>query len=100
MDMLNALDGLGEDNDVVFVLKTNRVETLERALVDRPGRVDLAVEIPLPDDRGLEHPDIRPTSANPAEPGRLASPHDGPGAIAWAACPATTTPCSPRSTAV
>lgn len=55
MDMLNALDGLGEDNDVVFVLTTNRAETLERALVDRPGRVDLAVEIPLPDEDGLVH---------------------------------------------
>jgi hypothetical protein len=47
--MLDALDGLDGDADVAFVLTTNRVETLERALADRPGRVDLAVEIPLPD---------------------------------------------------
>ncbi|MGH3798852.1 MAG: AAA family ATPase, partial [Pseudonocardiaceae bacterium] len=33
---------------------TNRVETLERALVDRPGRVDLAVEVPRPDAHGRE----------------------------------------------
>jgi energy-coupling factor transporter ATP-binding protein EcfA2 len=47
--MLDALDGLDGDADVAFVLTTNRVEVLESALADRPGRIDLAVEIPLPD---------------------------------------------------
>ena len=47
--MLDALDGLEGDADVAFILTTNRVDVLERALADRPGRVDLAVEIPLPD---------------------------------------------------
>lgn len=47
--VLDALDGLDGDADVAFVLTTNRVELLERALVERPGRVDLAVEIPRPD---------------------------------------------------
>jgi hypothetical protein len=47
--MLDALDGLDGDADVAFVLTTNRVEVLEHALADRPGRVDLAVEIPQPD---------------------------------------------------
>jgi ATP-dependent 26S proteasome regulatory subunit len=28
------------------------VEVLERALVERPGRIDVAVEVPLPDDVG------------------------------------------------
>lgn len=50
--LLNEMDGLGDDNDVAFVLTTNRVEVLESALVQRPGRVDLAVEIPLPDADG------------------------------------------------
>jgi DNA polymerase III delta prime subunit len=48
--VLDALDGLDGDADVAFVLTTNRVEVLERALAERPGRVDLAVEIALPDD--------------------------------------------------
>ncbi len=48
--MLDALDGLDGDADVAFVLTTNRVEVLEHALADRPGRVDMAAEIPLPDD--------------------------------------------------
>jgi len=47
--VLDALDGLDGDADVTFILTTNRVEALERALAERPGRVDLAVEIPLPD---------------------------------------------------
>jgi ATP-dependent 26S proteasome regulatory subunit len=34
---------------VVFLLTTNRPDLLEPALAARPGRVDLAVEIPLPD---------------------------------------------------
>lgn len=52
--MLDALDGLDGDADVAFVLTTNRVEVLEKALADRPGRIDLAAEIPLPDD-GARH---------------------------------------------
>jgi SpoVK/Ycf46/Vps4 family AAA+-type ATPase len=40
--------------DVVFVLTTNRVEVLERALAERPGRVDEAVEVGPPDDAGRE----------------------------------------------
>jgi hypothetical protein len=47
--VLDALDGLDGDSDVTFILTTNRVQVLERALAERPGRVDLAVEIPLPD---------------------------------------------------
>jgi hypothetical protein len=48
--LLDAMDGLDQDADVVFLLTTNRAEALERALAQRPGRVDLAVEIPLPDE--------------------------------------------------
>jgi ATP-dependent 26S proteasome regulatory subunit len=44
------MDGMEEDSDVVFLLTTNRPELLEPALAARPGRVDLAVEIPLPDE--------------------------------------------------
>jgi ATP-dependent 26S proteasome regulatory subunit len=47
-EVLDAMDGLDRDADVAFVLTTNRPDMLERALAQRPGRVDLAVEIPLP----------------------------------------------------
>lgn len=50
-ELLDALDGLDADTDIAFVLTTNRVDVLEEALTQRPGRVDLAVEIPPPDER-------------------------------------------------
>ncbi|WP_437563127.1 AAA family ATPase [Sorangium sp. So ce542] len=48
-DLLNQMDGLAEDTDVIFLLTTNRPQALEPALAARPGRIDLAVEVPLPD---------------------------------------------------
>jgi ATPase family associated with various cellular activities (AAA) len=50
--LLNEMDGLGEDVDVTFLLTTNRPDMLEQALADRPGRVDHAAELPLPDGNG------------------------------------------------
>jgi ATP-dependent 26S proteasome regulatory subunit len=50
--LLNEMDGLKEDADILFVLTTNRPEQLEGALANRPGRIDQAIEIPLPDDVG------------------------------------------------
>ncbi len=50
--LLNEMDGLREDAAVLFVLTTNRPEHLETALASRPGRIDQAIEFPLPDDRG------------------------------------------------
>jgi hypothetical protein len=47
--LLNEMDGLGEDADVTFVLTTNRADLLEPALAQRPGRVDHAAGLPLPD---------------------------------------------------
>jgi hypothetical protein len=48
-ELLNQMDGLAEDADLLFVLTSNRPEFLEPALAARPGRVDQAIEIPLPD---------------------------------------------------
>lgn len=48
-DLLNEMDGLREDIDVIFMLTTNRPDILEPALAARPGRVDLVLELPLPD---------------------------------------------------
>jgi ATPase family associated with various cellular activities (AAA) len=50
--LLNEMDGLREDAAVLFVLTTNRPEHLEAALASRPGRVDQAIEFPLPNDEG------------------------------------------------
>ena len=46
--LLNELDGLRESASVFFILTTNRPTMLEPALVNRPGRIDQAIEFPLP----------------------------------------------------
>jgi hypothetical protein len=51
-ELLNGMDGLDEDHDILFVLTTNRADLLEPALAARPGRIDQAVELPLPDADG------------------------------------------------
>jgi ATP-dependent 26S proteasome regulatory subunit len=48
-ELLNQMDGLGGDADVAFLLTTNRADLLEGALAARPGRVDHAAELPVPD---------------------------------------------------
>jgi hypothetical protein len=48
-ELLNQMDGLSDDADVLFLLTTNRPDILEPALASRPGRIDQAIEIPLPD---------------------------------------------------
>ena len=50
--LLNEMDGLKEGADVLFLLTTNRPEALEEALSNRPGRIDQAIEFPLPDEQG------------------------------------------------
>jgi hypothetical protein len=51
-DLLNEMDGLADDVDVLFILSSNRPDLLEPALVARPGRIDQAIEFPLPDAEG------------------------------------------------
>jgi hypothetical protein len=51
-ELLNEMDGLRDDSDIIFALTTNRPDILEPALAARPGRIDLAVELPLPDAEG------------------------------------------------
>jgi hypothetical protein len=52
--LLNEMDGLKEEADILFILTTNRPEALEAALASRPGRIDQAIEFPLPDEEGRE----------------------------------------------
>ena len=47
--LLNEMDGLKENSDVLFILTTNRPHDLEAALANRPGRIDQAIEVPVPD---------------------------------------------------
>jgi SpoVK/Ycf46/Vps4 family AAA+-type ATPase len=52
--LLNEMDGLKENAEILFVLTTNRPEALEMALRARPGRIDQAIEFPLPDSEGRQ----------------------------------------------
>lgn len=47
--LLNEMDGLGVDADIFVIMTTNRPKTLETALIQRPGRIDHAIEVPVPD---------------------------------------------------
>jgi len=47
-NLLNEMDGLSTSADVLFILTTNRPEVIEPALAMRPGRIDAAIEVPLP----------------------------------------------------
>ncbi|MBV8946622.1 MAG: ATP-binding protein [Solirubrobacterales bacterium] len=53
-DLLDAMDGAAPDADLLFLLTTNRADLLEPALAARPGRVDVAIQIDLPDEEGRE----------------------------------------------
>jgi AAA+ superfamily predicted ATPase len=49
-ELMDEMDGLGAKTDCIFLLTTNRPDALEPALAARPGRVDQAIEFPLPDE--------------------------------------------------
>ena len=51
-DLLDAMDGAAADADLLFLLTTNRADLLEPALAARPGRVDIAIQVDLPDPEG------------------------------------------------
>jgi hypothetical protein len=51
-ELLNQMEGVEEDADLLFLLTTNRPDIVEPALAARPGRIDLALDIPLPDEDG------------------------------------------------
>jgi len=48
LELLNQLDGFDERGEVKVILATNKIETLDPALL-RPGRLDRKIELPLPD---------------------------------------------------
>jgi AAA+ superfamily predicted ATPase len=47
--LLNELDGLPRSERIYVVFTTNRLDVLEEALAQRPGRVDVIVGFPLPE---------------------------------------------------
>jgi len=47
--LLNELDGLPRSERIYVVFTTNRLDVLEEALAQRPGRVDMILRFPLPE---------------------------------------------------
>lgn len=46
--LMNELDGIQENNQILVVATTNKSEYLEEAILNRPGRFDIVVELPAP----------------------------------------------------
>jgi len=43
-ELMNQLDGVAENNDIVTIATTNRLDVVEKALRNRPGRFDRIIE--------------------------------------------------------
>jgi len=50
LELLNQLDGFDSKADVKVILATNKIESLDSALI-RPGRIDRKIEFPPPDEK-------------------------------------------------
>jgi len=50
LELLNQLDGFDTRTDVKVIMATNKIESLDPALI-RPGRIDRKIKFPLPDEK-------------------------------------------------
>ncbi len=50
LELLTQLDGFDTRTDVKVIMATNKIESLDPALI-RPGRIDRKIKFPLPDEK-------------------------------------------------
>merc|ERR1712166_1395517 len=50
LELLTQLDGFDSRSDVKVIMATNKIESLDPALI-RPGRIDRKIKFPLPDEK-------------------------------------------------
>jgi 26S proteasome regulatory subunit T2 len=50
LELLNQLDGFDSRGDTKVIMATNRIESLDPALI-RPGRIDRKIELAMPDEK-------------------------------------------------
>lgn len=50
LELLTQLDGFDTRSDVKVIMATNKIESLDPALI-RPGRIDRKIKFPLPDEK-------------------------------------------------
>ena len=48
-EFLACLDGMHQNSGIIIMASTNDIQSMDEALVDRPGRFDVKIEIPHPD---------------------------------------------------
>ena len=69
--LLAELDGFEQTDGIVFIGSTNRLDSLDPAVI-RPGRVDKLINVPLPDKKGRNTVGSSPPS--PPRPSVLTLP--------------------------
>ena len=58
LELLNQLDGFDDRGDVKVIMATNKIESLDPALI-RPGRIDRKILFENPDRKSQHHESVR-----------------------------------------
>ena len=78
--LMDELDGFGRDDRIIFILTTNAIDRVERAVSDRPGRISQCIFLGPPSDplrRRYLRRQFQPYDAARVDLERLAAQTDG-----------------------